>query len=177
VIREFEGIDLEKHVQIQSSDNPMAPLSMLMADRADAALSWETSVSAALLRRPDLKVIYNVGDAYKAKTGRDLPYFGMAVRKELTTKDPTIGAKLNRVFKDCIDGINANIAGAIESAGKNTYLPPEVLKTAFGSGRMRFSYISALDDEGRKTFLTASEFLTRNGLFPRTIDKGFFVSG
>lgn len=42
---------------------------------------------------------------------------------------------------------------------------------------MRFSYISALDDEGRKTFHAASEFLTRNGLFPRTIDKGFFVSG
>lgn len=177
VIREFDGIDLEKHVQIQSSDNPMAPLSMLMADRADAALSWETSVSAALLRRPDLKVIYNVGDAYRAKTGRELPYFGIVVRKELTAKDPTIGAKLNRVFKDCIDGINANTAGAIESAGKNTYLPPEVLKTAFGSGRMRFSYISTLDDEGRKTFLTASEFLVRNGILPRPIDKGFFVSG
>ncbi len=176
VIREFEGIDLEKHVQIQSSDNPMAPLSMLMADRADAALSWETSISAALLRRPDLKVIYNVGEAYKAKTGRDLPYFGMAVRKELTAKDPTIGAKLNRVFKDCIDGINANTAAAIESAGKNTYLPPEVLKLAFSSGRMRFSYISALEDEGRKTFLAASEFLTRNGIFSRAIDKGFFVS-
>ncbi len=52
-----------------------------------------------------------------------------------------------------------------------------MLKTAFDSGRMRFSYISALDDEGRKTFVTASEFLTRNGIFPRAVDKGFFVSG
>ncbi len=177
VIREFEGIDLEKHVQTQSSDNPMAPLSKLMADRADAALSWETSVGATLLRRPDLRVIYNVGEAYRAKTGRDLPYFGIAVRKELTARDPTIGAKLNRVFKDCIDGINANTAGAIESAGKNTYLPQEVLKAAFGSGRMRFSYISTLDDEGRKTFVSASEFLARNGIFPRAVDKDFFVSG
>jgi len=54
LINEAFGFDMEKDATIQNVDNPAAAVSLLMANRADAALSWEPNITTGLIRKPDL---------------------------------------------------------------------------------------------------------------------------
>ena len=82
LIKEANGIDIEKDATIQNVDNPAASVTLVMADRADAALSWEPNITMGLVKKPDLRVIFKAGDAYhKIAQGGDLPYFGVADSK------------------------------------------------------------------------------------------------
>ena len=89
--------------------NPAAPGTLVMANRADAALSWEPNISVGLKKVPDMKVIYNAGDSYRKKFNLDLPYFGVAIRKEVAARDPGVVARLNKAFADCLTGITRNV--------------------------------------------------------------------
>lgn len=176
VIKELDGIDIETSMKVQNVDNPAAPITLVMANRADAGLSWEPNISVGLTREPGMKVIYNVGSEYQKKFGVDLPYFGVAVRKEAVARDPQLVARLNKAFADCLKGITGNVDEAVEIAGANTGLPVEVLKLAISSGRLQFKHVSIGDDEGKRTLKVAADFLVRNKLLPRTIDDGFFAA-
>lgn len=176
LIREVYGFDIEKEATVQSVDNPAATVTLLMADRADAALSWEPNITAGLLRRPDLRVIFNAGEAYKKAAGRSLPFFGVAIRKELADKHPGIAGKLSAVFKECVAGINADQDKAIELFGAKTGIPLDVLREAMRSKRLAFEFQSMTEEEGRETVAKASEFLARNKVLPRAVDKSFFAA-
>jgi NitT/TauT family transport system substrate-binding protein len=91
LIKELEGFDIETSTKVQNVDNPAAPVTLVMANRADAALSWEPNISVGLKKVPDMKVIYNAGDSYRKKFNLDLPYFGVAIRKEVAARDPGVG--------------------------------------------------------------------------------------
>ena len=176
LIHEVKGIDIEKDATVQSVDNPAASMTLLMADRADAAMSWEPSISTALIKMPSLKVIFDAGQAYREHTGLTLPYFGVAIRKDLIAKEPGIAAKVNAMFQDCLAGINADPAKAVDEFGPSTGSPPDVLKLAMASGRMTMAFQSMTDPAARETITKASEFLVRNGLLPHAVDDGFFAA-
>jgi NitT/TauT family transport system substrate-binding protein len=176
LINEAFGFDMEKDATIQNVDNPAASVTLLMADRADAALSWEPNITTGLLKKPDLRVILKAGDVYKRLSGGlDLPYFGVAIRKELADANPGIAAKIGKVFEDCISGINADTASAAELFGSKTGIPTETLKQAMGSKRLTFTYRPMSDELSRSSISLASEFLARNGLLTKKVDDQFFA--
>ena len=175
LIKELEGFDIQTEARVQNVDNPAAPVTLVMANRADAALSWEPNISVGLKRVPDMKVLYNAGMEYRRKFGIDLPYFGVAIRKEVAARDPQIVAALNKSFAACLAGITGDVDDAVAIAGANSGIPADVLRTAVSSGRLQFKHVSMADEAGRKTVRTAGEFLQRNGLLPRAIDNGFFA--
>ena len=176
LVREVYGFDIEKDATVQSVDNPAATVTLLMADRADAALSWEPNVTAGLVRKPDLRVIFNVGEAYRKLAGRALPYFGVAIRKEIADRNPGIAAKLASVFRDALTGINADPAKAVDLFGSKTGIPSETFKQSLESGRLRFDFQPMGDSDGRENIQKGSEFLARNGLLPKPVDSGFYAS-
>lgn len=176
LIKELEGVDIESATKVQNVDNPAAPITLAMANRADAALSWEPNISVGLKRVPDMKVLYNAGNEYRKKFGTDLPYFGVAVRKEAAARDPQLVAKLSKAFADCLAGITGNVDESVLIAGANSGIPPDVLKTAITSGRLQFRHISTADDAGKQTMRNAADFLVRNSLLPRALDNGFFAA-
>jgi len=175
LIKELEGFDIESSTKIQNVDNPAAPVTLVMANRADAALSWEPNISVGLKRVPDMKVIYSAGNEYRKKFNLDLPYFGVAIRKEVAARDPGVIARLNKAFAACLSGITGNVEEAVEIAGANSGIPADVLRVAIASGRLQFKHVSTADDAGKQTLRVASEFLVRNGLLPRALDNGFFA--
>jgi NitT/TauT family transport system substrate-binding protein len=176
IIKELAGIDIETATKVQNVENPAASVTLVMANRADAGLSWEPNISAGLKRVPDMRILYNAGEEYKKKLGLDLPYFGVAVRKEAIARDPALVGKLNRAFADCLAGINANVDDAVAVVGARTGIAPEVIKLAMTSGRLQFKHISMADEKGRETIRTASAFLVRNEMLPRPLDNNFFAS-
>jgi NitT/TauT family transport system substrate-binding protein len=175
LIKELDGFDIETQTSIQNVDNPAAPITLLMANRADAALSWEPNISVGLKRMPNMKVLYSAGPAYSKKYGVDLPYFGVAVRKEVAQRDPQLVARLNKAFGDCLAGINGNVEEAVNVAGANSGIPADVLRDAIASNRLQFKHVSMADDAGKQTVRLGSQFLQRNGLLPKVIDDGFFA--
>jgi len=176
LIKEAFGFDIETDATIQNVDNPAAPVTLLMADRADAALSWEPNITTGLMRRPDLRVILQAGDVYKRLSGGlELPYFGVAIRTELAAAHPGIAVTVGRVFEDCLTGINADTAKAVDLFGSKTGVAPDTLKEALGSKRLTFKYRSMTDDLSRSSILLASQFLARNGLLSKPVDANFFA--
>lgn len=175
VLKEFLGIDLEKEATVQNVTNPAASVALLRAGSADAALTWEPNVTNGLFEDDRLQILLNVGDTYTDKTGAKLPYFGVAARDELLQRDPGIGAKLNGVFKDCVNGILADVDAAVAMVGERTGYKPEVLKEAITSGRLSFEFASMSDESGREVFNTAADFFVRNGLLPEVPGSGFLV--
>jgi NitT/TauT family transport system substrate-binding protein len=175
VIKQLEGYDLEQSSKVQNVDNPAASISMVMASRADAALTWEPNISAGMMRDADLRVLYNIGDRYRQKIGVDLPYFGVAVRKEALKADPQLATRIDQVFGAAAAAIIANPKRAIQIAGSKSGVPPEVLSLSIETKRTVFSHMSMSTTDGRKALRVAGDFLVRGGLLPRAIDDGFFA--
>jgi len=176
LIKEAFGFDMEKDATIQNVDNPAASVTLLMADRADAALSWEPNITTGLMKKPDLHVIMKAGDVYKKLSGGlELPYFGVAIRKELADANPGIAAKIGKVFEECLSGINADTAKAVDLFGSKTGVAIDTLKEAMGSKRLTFNYRPMSDELSRSSVSLASEFLARNGLLNKPVDNNFFA--
>lgn len=175
VLREMAGFDLEKQATIQNVTNPAASVSLLRAGTAQAALTWEPNVTSGMAADPNLQTIFNVGETYEKKTGRQLPYFGVAIRDELLKKDPGIAKKVDGVFRDCIAGILGNVDEAVEIVGEATGFEPAVLKKAVSSGRLSFVYGSMSNPEARQTVMAAAKFFADNKLLSGVPDDGFFV--
>jgi NitT/TauT family transport system substrate-binding protein len=176
LIRVAFGFDIEKEATIQNVDNPAASVSLLMADRADAALSWEPNITTGLMKKPDLRVLLKAGDVYKRVSGGiELPYFGVAIRKELADANPGIAAKIGKVFEDCLAGINADTTKAVDLFGSKTGIQIDVLKEAMNSRRLEFNYRPMSDELSRSAITIASSFLASNGLLSKPIDEKFFA--
>jgi len=177
LINEAFRFDIEKEATIQNVDNPAASVTLLMADRADAALSWEPNITTGLMKKPDLRVLLKAGDAYRRLSGGlELPYFGVAIRKELADANPGIAAKVSKIFEDCLSGINADTAKAVDLFGSKTGVAPDTLKEAMSSKRLAFNYRPMSDELSRSSILLASEFLARSGLLTKPVDQNFFAS-
>lgn len=176
VVKELAGLDLEGYAVVQNVDNPAASVTLVMANRADAGLTWEPNVSVGLKRVPDMRVLFNAGEEYRRRINLDLPYFGVAVRKDAVARDPQLVERLNKAFADCIEGINGKTQEAVAIAGANSGIPADVLKTAIASKRLEFKHVSMQNEEGRRTILSANEFLVRNGALTKLVDSGFFAA-
>jgi NitT/TauT family transport system substrate-binding protein len=175
VVKQLESFDIEQAAQIQNVDNPAASVSMVMARRADAALTWEPNISAGVIRMPDIKVLYNIGDQYRRKLGVELPYFGVAVRKEALKKDPQIARKVDQAFGAAVSAIVADPATAVRVAGSGSGVPIDLLQLCIQSKRLQFMHISMSDQSGQKVMQVAGDFLTKGGLLPKSLDNGFFA--
>ena len=175
LLKDINGLDIEKDMNVQNVDNPAAAVTLVMIDRADAVLVWEPNTSAALARSTDIRVLYSAGDEYRKKTGAELPYFGVAVRKELLARMPDVARRLDAAFAECVSGIMQDVDAAVDLVGQNAGVDQEVLRAAMKSGRLQFRHFSMADPAGRASVTAASEMLVKNKVLDRPIDDGFFA--
>ena len=108
-------MDVELAMQVQNIDNPAAALTLVMTDRADSVMSWEPNTSAGLAKAPDLRVLYRAGDEYEKKTGHVLPYFSVAIRREVAQRQPDLAFRISKAFTECSVGIMANVDSLLQS--------------------------------------------------------------
>ncbi|WID99812.1 ABC transporter substrate-binding protein (plasmid) [Bosea vestrisii] len=176
LIKERYGLELGKDINIQGVDNPASSMTMVLADRADGGLSWEPNISSTLARRKDLRVTFNAGAAYREiSDGAELPYFGIAVRRELAERDPEQVTRIRKAFESCITGILADPNEAVGIVADKTGAPPAVLLDALTSKRLSFRFGSMTSAEERANVTKAGEFLKRNGLLKNSVAPAFFI--
>ncbi len=175
VVQDVLNVDIEKDMRVQNVTNPATSVTLLRAGSVEGALSWEPNITNVMKDAPNLHVIFNAGDVYKSKYKQDLPYFGVGITDSLLKKDPKIGERLDGVFRDCIDGILADVPGAVKVVGERTGFAPDVLQEAISSRRLSFKFSSMRDEAGRQSVTTAAKFLVAHKLLPSVPDKDFFA--
>lgn len=176
LIKDMLGEDIEKVAQVQNTDNPAQGVTLVIADRADAAVAWEPMISSGMQKRTDIDVIYSAGGAFREKTGRDLPYFCVNVRKELLAAAPDMASKLNAAFGECVALIDSDFEAIAAKYADRTRIEANTLKIAKASGRFKFHYAAASDPDLQQTITTASEILVRQGVVSRKAEAGFFAA-
>lgn len=114
--------------------------------------------------------------ARSGKSTREWPYRPLSrLTDALLKKNPKVGEQLNNVFKDCINGILADVPGAVKIVGERTGFAPAVLQEAISSRRLSFKFSSMRDEDGRKSVTAAAQFLVTHKLLPSIPDSGFFA--
>ena len=174
-IKEFDGLELEKDINVQNAPNPPGTVALVAGNRADAALTWEQSLSLGLDMVKDSRVFANLGDYYTEHTKRSMPYFAIGMHQSGIDRMPKGSvAKLVGLFDDLAKWINGNV-DAYSARATRIEVQPKVIKTAIESGRLKFQMRSAADPKNREDVLVAAELLTKAGMFPRKLDEGIFA--
>ena len=70
LVREVTGIDLETEATMQNAENPAQGVTLVLANRADAAVAWEPMISAAMTRKPDLGSLRSMGSSIARNSSR-----------------------------------------------------------------------------------------------------------
>lgn len=174
MIKELNGEEIEAVAQVQNADNPAQGVTLVIADRADAAVAWEPMISSGMQKRKDINVIFNAGQAFHDKTGAYLPYFCVNVRKEVAGGG--MAKNLNAAFAECVSAIEADFDAIATKYAARTKIDAETLKIAKASGRFKFAYGAASDPKVQAAIVTASEMLTKQGVLSRKAEPGFFAA-
>ena len=174
-LKEFGGIALEKGIRVQNAPNPNATIALLAADRADAALTWETSLSLGLHRIPGSKVFLDIGDYYKQHTKRTMPYFCIAMNANTIKKLPKDAVpRIVKAYNDSFKWIEAN-PDAYAAKATEIKTDPAVIKTALSSGRLKLEMRSMADAKNREDVLYCADLLYKAGFFKKKLDDGLFA--
>ncbi|MDD1530402.1 twin-arginine translocation pathway signal protein [Bradyrhizobium sp. WBOS7] len=175
LVRAFYGIDLEKETTIQTVDHPLGGVTLVLADRADAAMTWEPSVTIGMTKNPKLRVLLNMGEAYEKHEGAVMPFLGLAIRQAALDKYPGIAERLYKVFADGAAAMQADPQAAYAAAEKETKLPASTLVTATQNGRLKYRFESMADPKARQAVIRSSEILVAEKDLPKPVDASFFV--
>ena len=176
LVSNFYGFDLEKETSIQTVDHPLGGVTLVLADRADAAMTWEPSVTLGMSKNAKLRVLLNMGQAYREHEKQEMPFLGLAIRQAALDKYPGIAGKLEKTFAAGVNGINNEPERAYQGAEKATGLPASILVQATKSGRLKYSFASMADPEARHAVVRSSEILTTEKDLPHPVTANFFVT-
>jgi NitT/TauT family transport system substrate-binding protein len=172
----FDGLEFEKDINVQNAPNPPGTIALVAGNRADAALTWEQSLSLGLDMVKDSRIFANLGEYYTQHTKRSMPYFCVAMHQNAIDRLPkgTVG-QIVAMFDELAKWMHANVDAYAERATR-IKVEPRVIKTAIGSGRLKFQMRSAADAENRKDVLFAGDILATGGMFPKKLDDGIFAA-
>jgi NitT/TauT family transport system substrate-binding protein len=176
LIREVAGVDLEAEATVQNAENPAQGLTLVLADRVNAAVAWEPMITSAMARKPDLRMVANVGQLYRETYKLDLPMFTLGARRELLERSPDVGKRLLAMYSECVNGISRDFPAVAEKYAERMRIEANISLAAHRAGRLRFSFVSGADEAGRRQFRQAFDFLVRNKSLARMPDDSIFVN-
>lgn len=176
LVHAFHGIDLMKEATIQTVDHPLAGVTLVLADRADAALAWEPSVTMGMTKNAKLRVLLNMGEAYRRHEKAEMPYLGLAIRNQALERHRGVVPKLLAVFADAVAAMNADPSAAYRATEKAIGLPADILLQATDSGRLKYRFASMTDVLERRAVVRSSEILAQAKGLSAPIPDSFFVS-
>ncbi len=176
VLQETAGINTETFLSVQNVDNPALAVTMVMGERADAVLTWEPNISIGIQKRSDLRVLFNVGQAYREKFGLDLPFLGAAMRDDALKRAPDMGQRINAMMEECTDSLWHTPDAITPEIAAKTNVNLEAIEAGIKSNRVRFTFLDLSEPTGRKVFESAAGFLYKHQAFSTPVDPSFFFS-
>lgn len=169
------GFDLEREAKVISVPNPAASITFLLAGRADAALSWEPAVSAALIKTPSLRVLLDTRIEYRARTGRDLYQVVLAAQRDTVRRDPALLRRIVAAYRDAAQFIESDPQTAAAIVSQRLTLPAQTLLDALRSRRVAFTVQLVTDPIVRRAILDEFQTLRNLNVLPGEVSDAFFA--
>ncbi len=119
LLKRFHKLELENDIPVLNVPSPATAVTYLLADRADGALGWEPSLSIGLQKRPDARLLYNLGEDWRAQTKESLYFFAIAVQKGFLDRHPGVDQRLIAAMRRTGDEFNRNFDEAITIAARS----------------------------------------------------------
>jgi ABC-type nitrate/sulfonate/bicarbonate transport system substrate-binding protein len=167
------GIDLQKDANVVNVKGPAGGPTQLAAGRVDVAFSWEPAVSIFLSKNPDMRIVVNVREAYRKKTGKDSHVIVLYAHEAFLKKHPKVASKLIRTYKDAGEYIKTNLDAALKIFERKTRKGTGPIRKAFLSGRVSYSAKPA--HEERDMLMTLMRNIVKAGLV-KEIPPGILYS-
>lgn len=175
LILKYYGFDIEREAKIISAPNPGASVTFLLAGRADAALSWEPGVSAALLRTPALRVLLDTRIEYRTRTGRELYQVVLAARRATVQRDAPLLRRVIAAYRDAAEFIQTQPERAAKIVGQRTDIPEEAFLQGMRSRRIAFSVQILTEPVVRRALLDEFRILRDLGFMRSDVPDEFFA--
>jgi len=173
LLKRFHNLTLETDIPVLNVPSPATAVTYVLADRADGALAWEPSLSLGLQKQPDARIVYNLGEDYRAHTKEALYFFSFAAQKAFLDRNPGVDQRLVAAFKRTSEALARNVDEAVALAAKTMKIEEEPIRLAFKSGRIALS-VDAPVGATRDALRRQCDFFTESGVLPKKVDDGFF---
>lgn len=175
LILKYDGFDIEHEANIISVPNPSASVTFLLAGRADAALSWEPEVSAALIKYPALRVLTDTRIEYRTRTGRELYQVVLAAQRDTIRRTPALMKQVIAAYRDAAEFMRADPEAAATLVSQHSDLPREAFLQGVRSRRVAFTVQLVRDPLVRRAILDEFGILESLKFLPGGISDEFFA--
>ncbi len=174
-LKKFSGIELEKDVTVQNIQNINAGVTLVAADRADAALVWEPGLATGLKMMPGARVLVTIDDYLKQHTGREGPYFALSVQEATLKRDPSAAQRLTDAYSELFDYVGKN-ADEFAEMGKVQDLDPAIMRAAMSSGRLKLQMRPSSVEKNRADMQFFADMLSENDGLPGKLPASFYIA-
>ncbi len=175
LLLKYYGFDIEREAKVISVPNPAASVTFVLAGRADAALSWEPAVSAALIKAPSLRVLLDTRIDYRARTGRDLYQVVLAAQRETVSRDPTLLRRIVAAYRDAAEFMESAPEAAAGIVSQRLNLPAQTFLDGLRSRRVAFTVQPVTDAIVHRAILDELQILRDLNVVPAAVPDAFFA--
>jgi len=166
------GITLNKDMTLVSANFALSK-AQLLAERVDAAMIAEPLATATAMENPNLRIVFNGSEGWKAMTGREGWETVIAGREEFLKRSPDSVARLMGAMKDTVEFIKANPDEADKIVVETVKLAPGVFKTATLNKKMEFEINPAWGAQ-RENIWELLDLAAASGFFTKRPDPDIF---
>ena len=156
------GIDLRKDAEVVNVRGPASGPTQLAAGRVDVAFSWEPAVSIFLSKNPDMRIVVNVREAYRKKTGKDSHVIVLYAHEAFLKKNPKVVSAMIKTYQQAGAYVKNNLDDALKIIQRKTGKGTGPIRDAFVSGRV--SYATKPASEERDMLITLMQAIVKTGL-------------
>ena len=156
------GMDLDRDVTLVSASFALAK-AQLIASRVDAAMIAEPLATLTAIENPDVRVMFDGNEGWRALTGHDGWETVVAVREELVKRAPDAVGKLIGALQDAAAFMQSHPDEADAIVVETVKLPPGVFKQATLSGKVAYAVSPAWGDQRAGIW----------GIFEQAVGSGF----
>jgi len=156
------GIDLAKDAEVVNVRGPASGPTQLAAGRVDVAFSWEPAVSIFLSKNPDMRIVVNVREAYRKKTGKDSHVIVLYAHEAFLKKNPKVVSAMIKTYQQAGAYVKNNLDDALKIIQRKTGKGTGPIRDAFVSGRV--SYATKPASEERDMLMTLMQAIVKTGL-------------
>jgi ABC-type nitrate/sulfonate/bicarbonate transport system substrate-binding protein len=127
--------------------SPALARSQLQANRVEAAMVWEPTVTVAMRDNPQYRIILTGDQAWQAVANAAGWELVMAMREDFLKRSPAAIPRLLKALQEAQQFLKTNIDEADEIVVNSIKLPKGVLKEGVTSGRIVYDILPAWEAE------------------------------
>jgi NitT/TauT family transport system substrate-binding protein len=159
-----KGLALGKDVTVVQAGPPLVR-TQLAADRVDAGMMWEPTLTMTMRDSPGYRVILNGKEAWKEITGRDGWLLALGMREDWLAKNAAILPKVIAAYEDAAKFMRSNPDECDQILQQAIKLPPGAFKEMITAPRVVFTVRSTADPSIRETLWDVIKVAAGEGYF------------